>query len=490
MSDTVVSIRPLLAVLVSVLGAFLVAASGRRPNLRESWTIAAGVVKFLLIASMIPWVLDGKRVVWTVSTLWPGLDIGFAVDPLGLLFGLTASLLWVVTSFYSIGYMRGLAEHAQTRYFTCFAVALSATIGLAFSANLLTLFIFYELITFSTYPLVAHKETKEALAGANKYLAYLVGSSKAFFLAAVLLIWTLTGTTDFVPGGVVEGAGAGPRGLLVAAFLLFLFGVAKTAVMPLHSWLPSAMVAPTPVSALLHAVAVVKAGVFTMVRVMLFIFGPAGMRDLGLEGWTVAIASFTMITASLLALGRDNLKARLAYSTVSQLSYVILGAALVSPLANLGAVLHITIHAFSKITLFFCAGAIYVAAHKTEISQFSGLGRRMPWTMGAFAVGALSMIGVPPTAGFISKWYLALGSLEAGQTAVLAVILTSTMLNAAYFLPILYKAFFEPLPPGETAEIHEAPLFMLLPLLFTALVTLLLGCRPDLLLTLARRVVG
>jgi multicomponent Na+:H+ antiporter subunit D len=488
MTDTIVSIRPLLAVLVSALGAFLISFSGKRPNLRETWTVAAGVVKFLLVASMIPWVMAGKRVVFTVSSFWPGLDIRFSVDALGLLFGLTASFLWILTSFYSIGYMRSLKEHAQTRYFTCFSIALSATIGLAFSANLLTLFIFYELITFSTYPLVAHKETPEAFAGGNKYLAYLVGSSKAFFLVAVLLTWTLAGTLDFRPGGIMGGVQA--KGLVILAFFLFLFGVAKSAIMPIHSWLPSAMVAPTPVSALLHAVAVVKAGVFTIVRVMLFIYGPATMKDLHLDVWAITLASITIITASLIALGRDNLKARLAYSTVSQLSYIILGAALVSPLANQGAVMHITVHAFSKITLFFCAGAIYVAAHKTEISQLSGIGRRMPWTMGAFSVGALSLIGVPPLAGFISKWYLALGSLQAVSPAVLFVIMTSTMLNAAYFLPIIYKAFFEKPPEGEGEQVHEAPLFILVPLVLTAAMTIILGCWPSLLIDMARRVIG
>lgn len=485
--DTVNSVRPLLAVLVSSAGAFLILSSGKMRNVREFWTVAAGVLKFLIIASMLPLVLDGKEVTFHISTILPGIEIKFAVDTLGLLFGLTASLLWILTSFYSIGYMRSLKEHSQTRYFTCFAVALSATIGLAFSANLFTMFIFYELITFSTYPLVSHHETKEGWAGGRKYLIYLLGASKLLLISALALTYNLAGTLDFSRGGIFGSVDA--RGLLVLVFFLFLFGFAKSALMPIHSWLPSAMVAPTPVSALLHAVAVVKAGVFSVVRVIFFIFGSEAMRGLGVDLYAILFAAFTIIMASLIALSRDNLKARLAYSTISQLSYIILGAALLTPSGMTGGIIHITNHAFAKITLFFCAGAIYVASRKTNISQLGGIGRKMPWTMAAFTIGAISLIGVPPLSGFISKWYLASGAIEAGSLAILAVLMTSTLLNASYFMPIVYKAYFEKYPGdavGSQTAVREAPLFILIPLLLTAAGTIILGFYPDLLIILAR----
>lgn len=488
--DNVNSIRPLIAVVVSVLGAFFILRTGKRPNLREFWTIAAGVAKFVIIASMAPWVLGGKKVVFHISSILPGIEIKFAVDHLGLLFGLTASLLWILTSFFSIGYMRNLKEHDQTRYFAFFAVALSATIGLAFSANLFTMFIFYEIITFSTYPLVSHHGTPEARAGGAKYLIYLVGASKMFLIAGLALTYNLAGTLEFSKGGifsVIEG-----RAILVLVFFLFLFGFAKSAIMPLHSWLPSAMVAPTPVSALLHAVAVVKAGVFSVVRVILFIFGTGVMKDLGLDLYAIFFASFTIIIASFVALSRDNLKALLAYSTISQLSYIILGAALLTPSGMTGGIIHITNHAFAKITLFFCAGAIYVASKKTNISQMSGLGRKMPWTMGAFTVAAVSLIGVPPMSGFISKWYLAAGSMEAKSLLILGVLMVSTILNAAYFMPIVFKAFFERYPEETGVEntVKEAPGFILVPLMVTAAGTIILGFYPDLLIRLARGVLS
>jgi multicomponent Na+:H+ antiporter subunit D len=483
--DTVFSIRPLLAVLVSTLGAFLILRTDRNPNLRETWTILAGLIKFGLVASMLPWVLQGKKVVFTISTLLPGVSIGFAVDSLGMLFGLTASFLWIVTSFYSIGYMRGLKEHAQTRYFALFAVALSATIGLAFAANLFTLFLFYELITFSTYHLVSHKETEEAKQGARKYLIYLVGTSKVFLLSAMALTYALSGTLVFKSGGILSPEMG--QGVLTILFLLYLFGFAKAAVMPFHTWLPSAMVAPTPVSSLLHAVAVVKAGVFSVVRVVLFIFGTNTMREAGLDLWGIFLASLTILSASVLALGRDNLKARLAYSTVSQLSYVVLGAVLLTASGVTGGIMHIANHAFAKITLFFCAGSIYVVTHRTEISQLSGIGRKMPWTMGAFAVGAMSLIGVPPLSGFVSKYFLATGTMDRGSLAVLLVLMGSTLLNAAYFMPVVYKAFFEPWKEeGHGEPVREAPLFILLPIMLTAAGTFALTLFPSLPLTLAR----
>jgi len=481
---------PPLAVLAPAIGALLIAWTGeRRANLREFWSVAAGVAMVALIASMIPAVLSGSSPECVLFRILPGLDLAFRVDAFGLLFALGASLLWILTSFYSIGYMRTLQEHAQTRYFACFALALSATVGVAFAANLFTLFLFYEALTLVTYPLVAHKQTVEAKAGARKYVIYLLGAAKVFLLAAIILTYNVTGDLEFRSGGIFSPGQLNQQpSLLLAIFALFLFGFAKNALMPFHSWLPAAMVAPTPVSALLHAVAVVKTGVFSTLRVFLFVFGLPAMRQLGADKIALAAASVTILVASLLAIGQDNLKARLAFSTVSQLSYIILGAALLNPRGVLGGVAHISNHAVSKITLFFCAGSIYVSMHKTEISQMSGLAKRMPWTMAAFALSSLSIVGIPLTSGFVSKWYLALGAVDRESLSLLGVLLTSSLLAAAYLGQILYKAYFEPeTGPPVHGEVHEVP-WMVAPLTISAAASLLLGLFPDYVLGLAGRI--
>jgi multicomponent Na+:H+ antiporter subunit D len=488
-SAPVFSATPALTILVAVVGALLIARTGeRRANLREFWSVAAGVLQFVFVASMIPDVLAGRTPSLVISRILPGVELAFRVDAFGLLFGLGASVLWIATSFYSIGYMRSLGEHAQTRYFACFALALSATMGVAFSANLFTLFLFYEALTFATYPLVAHKETPEAKAGARKYIIYLLGAAKAFLMAAIILTYNVAGTLEFRKGGILPPAALSESPTLLSiVFGLFLFGFAKNAVMPLHSWLPAAMVAPTPVSALLHAVAVVKTGVFATLRVFLFVFGADAMRLLGADTLALGVAAVTILGGSLLALGQDNLKARLAFSTISQLSYIVMGAALLTPSGILGGIAHVTNHAVSKITLFLCAGSIYVSTHKTEISQMSGLARQMPWTMAAFAIATLSLVGIPPASGFVSKWYLAVGSMERGSMWLLAVLLVSSLLNAAYLGPIVYRAYFEDAPDRGQHRIVEVP-WMVVPLVVTAVASLLLGVYPDPVLALGRSV--
>jgi multicomponent Na+:H+ antiporter subunit D len=475
--ETLTSVKPLLAVLVSAIAAVLILYSHRHPNRREAWSIGAGVIKFLIVMSMAPVILSGGVIEYTVFRILPGVELAFKVDSLGLLFATTSSFLWIITTVYSIGYMRSLKEHAQTRYYTCFAIALSSTMGIAFAANLFTLFLFYEILSLCTFPLVIHKETPEAWDAGRKYLLYLVGASKSLLLGAIILTYYLTGTLEFSRAGIFSEAEA--TTLLTVIYFLFLFGFAKAGIMPMHSWLPAAMVAPTPVSALLHAVAVVKVGVFCILRVMLDVFGVELMRDLDLGIYTAFFASITILAASAYALTQDNLKMRLAYSTVSQLSYIVLGVALLSSSGITGGIIHIVNHAFSKITLFFCAGSIYVASHKTNISELSGIGHKMPWTIAAFTIGTLSTIGVPSMAGFISKWYLAIGTIETGNWTLLAVLLISTLLNVAYFGPIVYQAVFGSPPAGGHEDVREAPYAVLIPLLITAAVTVLLGLFPD-----------
>jgi multicomponent Na+:H+ antiporter subunit D len=334
---------------------------------------------------------------------------------------------------------------------------------------------------------VGHKETPEAKAGARKYIIYLLGAAKLFLMAAIILTYQVAGTLEFRSGGILPEAQLTEQPtLLFMIFALFLFGFAKNALMPLHSWLPAAMVAPTPVSALLHAVAVVKTGVFSTLRVFLFVFGFDAMGELGADQLALVAASVTILGGSLLALGQDNLKARLAFSTVSQLSYIILGAALLTSSGVLGGIAHITNHAVSKITLFLCAGSIYVSTRKTEISQMSGLAKRMPWTMAAFALASLSVVGIPLTCGFVSKWYLAIGAVESDSPALLGVLLVSSLLSAAYLGPIVYNAYFGKEAPTDV-EVREVP-WMVAPLVISAAASLLLGLFPGPVLELAGKI--
>ena len=466
-------------VFLPALAAALIAACRRRPNLREAVSLAAAAASFLVVASFAQEVLEGARPRVVLGEMMPGLALALELEPLGLLFALIASGLWFVSAVYSIGYMRGNAEQHQTRFYACFALAIGAAIGVALAGNLLTLYLFYEALTLVTWPLVTHHGDDDARRGGRTYLALLLGSSLLFLLPAMAATWALAGTLDFRSGGILEGRVAGASAAALAA--LYAFGIGKAALMPFHRWLPAAMVAPSPVSALLHAVAVVKAGVFSIVKVVVYVFGPG----FGAEafGWLVWVAGFTVLAASVVALRSDNLKRRLAYSTVSQLSYVVLAAALLTPLSLAAAALHIAAHAFGKITLFFAAGAIYTAAHKTLVSELDGVGRRMPWTFAAFGVGALSMIGLPPAAGFVSKWVLVSGALQAGHWLALGVVVASTLLNAGYFLPILYRAFFRP----ASGEAHgEAPWTMVLALVAAAALTVLMFFCADLPLALAR----
>ena len=476
-----------LAVLVPLIGVLFIAAAHRHPNHREAATLATAAALFILVVSLVRPVMGGARPGLELVEIFPGLALAFEVEPLGLLFALVASFLWIVTSIYSIGYMRGHNEQNQTRFYISFAIALSAAIGVAFAANMLTLFVCYEMLTLSTYPLVTHSGDDKARRSGRIYLGILLGTSIGFQLLAILWTWSLAGTLDFTVGGIL--AGKASPGLVSVLLVLYIFGIGKAALMPFHRWLPAAMVAPTPVSALLHAVAVVKAGVFSVVKIAVYVFGLDFLRQEGLSVWLMYVACATIVIASLVALTKDNLKARLAYSTVSQLSYIVLGAALANDLGKIGSALHIATHAFGKITLFFCAGAILVAAHKTEISDMKGIGRQMPLTMFAFLIGSLSIIGLPPFAGAWSKWYLVLGAMEAQQYFAVGALLFSSLLNIAYLLPIAVNAFFVPLPESERHEgIREAPMACLIPLLFTAACCLALFLYPDPWLDLIRRI--
>ncbi len=444
----------------------------RQDNLRDSLTLLAAVATFGTALAILGQVSSETSAPMRALTVMPGLDIAFAIEPLGLMFALIASGLWIVTHIYGVGYMRGNREKGHARFFAAFSLAIASTMGLAFAANLFTLFLFYELLTLSTFSLVAHKGTAEALRGAKTYLGILMGTSIGLFLVAVVWTWVAAGTLDFTPGGILRDRV--PASLVPVLLGLYAFGIGKAALMPFHRWLPAAMVAPTPVSALLHAVAVVKAGVFTMLKVGIYIFGTDFLAETGASTWLMWLAAYTIIAASVIALRQDNLKRRLAYSTVSQLAYITLGMALATSMGVLGGGLHIATHAVGKITLFMAAGSIYVATHRTEISQFDGLGRALPVSFAAFFVGALSIIGLPPLAGSWSKWLLILAAADTGEWIVIGVLMLSSLLNIAYLLSIVGRAFFLPPAEGTPQKWSEAGPLVWGPPAFTAFLCVVL----------------
>lgn len=473
MNETpIYDLRPLLAFLAPLVGLIGIALAGeKRANLRELFTFLAAITQASLVLSMLPLVHGGAVIEFQVWQIFTNVPLLFRVDGPGLLFACVASILWIATTLYSVGYMRGLHEHAQTRFYSFFALSLSATIGVAFSANLLTIYFFYEMLSVSTFPLVTHMQDKEARTGGRTYLGYLLFTSLCLLLPALswCYVWLDGGEVamDFIADtGKLEFFSETTQMILLA---LFTFGFAKAGVMPLHSWLPGAMVAPTPVSALLHAVAVVKVGVFCVYRVYADLFGSEVLQNMTGQEWMIGLACATILISSFIALSQDNLKRRLAFSTIGQLGYVVLGATLATEQGMGGSVLHIAMHACGKITLFFCAGAIFVASGKKYVSQLRGLGRQMPITMGAFMIGSLSVIGLPPLGGFVSKWYLALGALDRDAMWVVFVLLLSSLLNVFYLLPVAVTAFFRNEDDTDDSGIKEAPWACVVPLALTAI---------------------
>jgi len=452
----------LLSLGIPLVGGLFVLFSGpASENVRDGLTVITSIILFGIVWQLIQIVDAGGRPTITLLEMIPGISITLSLEPLGMIFAGIASFLWIITSFYAFGYMRGHHETNQTRFFFCFAVAIMSAIGIAYSGNMLTLFVFYEILTISTFPLVTHSGTDEARRAGRVYLGILLGTSVTFLLTAMVWTYVEAGTLDFEKGGIL--AGNAPAGVIAILFGLYIYGIGKAALMPFHRWLPAAMVAPTPVSALLHAVAVVKAGVFSVVKVSVFIFGLDTLRDTGASTWLAYVAAATILLSSLIAMRKDNLKARLAYSTISQLSYVVLGAMLASNIGAMGSTMHIVMHAFGKITLFFCAGAIIVFAHKTEISDMHGLGRKMPITFFCFFVASLSIIGLPPLGGVWSKWYIALAAAETDQIIFIAVLMISSLLNIAYLMPIVLYGYFGKEKPADTHshgddhDHHHAP---------------------------------
>jgi multicomponent Na+:H+ antiporter subunit D len=478
-----------LSIILPLLATIGIVTTGHKPNLRESVTIGTSLLLLYFVISLYQGLQQGENISAHWGELLPGLKISFSIEPLGMLFALIASFLWLITTVYAIGYMRSHEEQNQTRFYTCFAIAIGSVMGIAFADNLFTLFIFYEVLTLSTYPLVTHAGTEKAKRGGRIYLGILLSTSILFFLLAIISTWFVAGTLDFKVGGVFD---SDVNKMLAGTILvLFIFGIGKAAIMPFHRWLPAAMVAPTPVSALLHAVAVVKAGVFTVLKVCVFIFGIDLLALLPSTQFLLYLAGASILLASLVAMRQDNLKARLAYSTVSQLGYITMGALLATSAGVMGSSMHIATHAFGKITLFFCAGAILVAAHKSNISEMRGLGRQMPITMAAFFIASLSIIGVPPTGGTWSKWFLLMGTIESDQLVLMGILIISSLLNIAYLLPIPFHAFFsgDKMSTSSTG-IKEAPLPSLIALCVTTVGCVILFVYPQPLYDLAKAILA
>jgi len=429
-------------------GALAIRLFGARETVRNAITMTTAVATLGLLVQLVPAVSAGGRPGFSVVEPLPGLPIAFSLEPLGLLYALVAVGLWVPTSLYAIGYMKATKAENLPRFFALFSASIGAALSIAMSANLLTLFIGYEVLTLSTYPLVTHRQSAFARDAARVYLGILLSTSIGLLLLAIVWTWRLAGTLDFTPGGILGGKLSDGDAMVLLG--LFAFGAGKAALMPLHRWLPRAMVAPAPVSALLHAVAVVKAGVFTVLKVAVYIFGLQTLQRTAASEWLMVVASVTVVGASLIAITKHNLKARLAYSTISQLAYIVLGAALATTAGAVGGGLHIAMHAVGKITLFFCAGAVYLASHAIEIPDLDGIGRKMPWTMGAFTVGSLSIIGLPPFGGALSKWRLMVGAVDSGNAVFAGVLALSSVLSVAYLMPIIGRAFFS--EPGRVAR--------------------------------------
>lgn len=457
------------AVLIPIIGA-------RSPNVREGITFTAGVLLLLNVIYLCGLVAGGARPELLIGSFAGVFEIKFKLEPLGAVFAAIASSLWIVNSMFTVGYMRGNREKNQTRFFVFVAIAIASAMGIAASANLITLFIFYEALTISTFPLVSHKGDAKARRGLTIYTLILMGTSLGLLLPAIIGTQVIAGSTDFVLGGVF-----GPDVSLLATsilLVLFAFGIGKAALMPVHPWLPNAMVAPTPVSSLLHAVAVVKAGVFTMLKVVVYTFGTDLTAITPSSSWLAYIAAFSIVAASVIALRQDNIKARLAYSTVSQLSYITLGAMLATSWGILGGGLQIVMHAWAKITLFMVAGAIYTIAHRSNVSQLDGLGRSLPWVFGAFLVASVSLIGIPPFGGSWPKFYLMWGALDSGKAALMGALIISSLLNILYLMPIAIRGFMKPPadPVADAAIALEARnhRWVVIPPVLTAVGTLVL----------------
>lgn len=460
----------LVAVLIALIGE-------RKDYLRNGLLMAISSYNFVIVLYYSEPILSGQLAPYVLADL-DFFQLAFHVDALSLLMGSVITFLWIFTSSFSIGYMAG--EHSLPRYFTSLTVCLGATMGIIFSANLMSFFIFYEMLTIAVYPLVIHEETEEALRAGVVYLVYLLSGGTLLFFAIILTYFLTGGNLTFAVGGIPQLAQQKPM-ILYFLFFLFVTGLGvKGALVPLHIWLPRAMIAPTPVSALLHAVAVVNVGLYGFIRMIYNVFGPTLFERLNMDTYLAIPASITIVLAAMAALRVNKIKKLLAYSTINQLSYVILGASSLHTMALMGALIHVVYHSVMKITLFYSAGTIMKRTGKTHIQQMSGLAKIMPVTCAAFTVGALGISGLPPIAGWISKWYLIEGFLDIGRPWHASIFIVSTIIEIGFLSPpILYAYFGGKHDHHEQSQAgsfkREAPLDMLIPLAVVAILSITFG---------------
>ena len=473
-----------LALLPPLLAPIFIFIFKNNQNLRDSVGLIGSLISFYATINITNDLMNGGSPTLYLFNIFSDLSLSFKVTPLGAVFGLLCSGLWILAAIYSIGYMRGNNEKNQTRFYIFYSLSIFGALCVAWSSNLLVLFIFYEFLTFATYPLVVHKETEESIKASRLYLGILVGSSLMLFLPAIIWVWYSVGTLNFADGGILNNT-FDPAYAPILLFL-FVFGIGKAALMPLHWWLPAAMVAPTPVSALLHAVAVVKAGVFSILMVICYVFGPEFMNSSGSGKFLIWASTITLFLSSVIAIRKNDIKARLAYSTVSQLSYIILGGAIATNYSLIASVSNIMMHGVGKITLFFCAGAIYVSTKITKITDLNGIGHKMPLTFIAFSIGALSIIGIPPLGGSWSKFYLLLGAAQSELTIIIIILAISTLLNTYYLLDPVFRAFF--MDKNENVKTVNHPLTVY-PALCSAFLVILLFFYIDPLLQLVNLII-
>ncbi len=477
-----------LALLLPIISAVLIMACGRFANIRDTLMVISGCFLVMVVAYLVMHYLDGYTPFIHWFDIIPHLNFTFGLEPLGLIFASMVAVLWLITCIYSIGYMRANEKPGQTRFYAYLALTIASTMGVALASNLFTLFICLEFITLLTYPLVTYGKKEADLKAGRLYLAMLIFPSILFLLPAMLILWFHVGHLDFLPGGII-GDHLDPQ-LTITLLLMMMYGISKAAMMPLHRWLPEAMVAPIPVSALLHAVAVVKAGVFTILKLVIYIFGYQHLGTIaqnyyGLEAF-MWVAIITLLAASVIALRKDDFKQMLAYSTISHLAYIVLAASMFTPKALLAGILHLVGHGLAKITMFFTAGNIATTHQKTKISELTGIGFHMPLTMVCFTIAAFSLVGMPLTFGIYAKWYFFQGAFENNNPGIIVVLVISTLLNIAYFFPIIYKAFFKK-PVNQTfiPGIKEAPYPMTLAITLTAAIIIILFIWPECVVRLA-----
>ncbi len=438
----------LLVILIPVIaGAFVFLVPFKKRSFMEIFLEAVVVINSILVWYLL---MHRSESIFTLANFTGNLSISFKVDGMSMIFGGLVSALWPLATLYAFEYMT--KEEHERMFFMFYTMTYGITLGISFAANLLTMYFFYELLTLVTVPLVMHTLTREAILASRKYLYYSLGGAAFAFIGLIFVI-IYGNTTEFVLGGVLDVVRIGERTnvlLLIYVIAFMGFGV-KAAVCPFNSWLPDAGVAPTPVTALLHAVAVVKSGAFAIIRLTYYSFGTDFLKGTWAQNTVMLIVMFTIVYGCSRAVKETHIKRRLAYSTISNLSYILFGVTIMTPFGMIGAVCHLVFHAVMKISSFFCAGAIMHQADKHYVHELDGMGYQMPCVFGIFTVSSLALMGVPGLAGFVSKWNLASAAVESGNVIAyfgIVCLLVSALLTAIYMLTIVVRAFF----PGETFD--------------------------------------